>query len=355
MQIVSPTSHRLRPLALALAILGALVLPSAASAGTLTVDHTAHAAVYEAAAGEANDLSFYRLASDYRIQDQPTGSVPLTEFGGALCSMGEPWKYRCPVASVATARVSLGDGADNFNASNTAIAFTLTAGSGVKTITTGGGDDSIAARNGSADRVACGAGADSVDADPDDAVDASCEQVDRDGGPSTGDGSGATTGDQADGTPDAGSTGGDSQDVFETPLGLTVAIATVPVSNHRAHVRLACAAAEGCRGVVTLNLPARRPGADGNVTASRGQYVAQQRRRGRRIGRRSYRIETGEKQTVAVPLLRGHYRYVSRRRRKQRVILRVAERDQAGNVIDIQTRSVTLKLPKRTADNGGQR
>jgi hypothetical protein len=38
---------------------------------------------------------------------------------------------------------------------------------------------------------------------------------------------------------------------------------------------------------------------------------------------------------------RGHYRYISRRRRT-RAILRISERDAAGKVIDVHTRSITL-------------
>src|SRR5215213_10070188 len=94
--------RRLRLPAAAVAAAAALALPASASAGNLTVDHSAHTATYKALAGEANNVSFYRLSNTYRIQDEPAGSVPLTEIGGALCSQGEPWKYRCPAASVAS-------------------------------------------------------------------------------------------------------------------------------------------------------------------------------------------------------------------------------------------------------------
>ena len=323
----------------------ALALPPAASAGTLTVDHGASAVIYTALPGEANNLSIYRLSDTYRIQDEPAGSIPLTEIGGLKCTMGEPWKYRCPVASVATATVSLGDGADVFNASNSSVALTVLAGADSKRITTGSGADRIAARNGSADQIACGAGADIVEADASDSVDASCEQVN----PTT------DTGGDAGGTNDSGGqtedpTGGpsgtgdgDSPTVFETPVGLIVARTNVPVSNERARVALECAAdaEEGCRGDVTLEW-AKKASAK-TVTAARGQYVAQQRRRGRRIGKSRYRLAAGEKATVVVPvLLRGHYRYVSRHRRLRRVLLRITERDRAGAVIDVQTRTVTL-------------
>jgi hypothetical protein len=350
MQLPYLARRRLRTLALALAA-GALAVPASASAATLTVDHGAHTAVYVAAAGEANSFSFYRLSSTYRVQDTGVAAVPLTEVGGTLCSQGEPWKYRCPASSIESASISLGDGADRFDASTSSVAVTLVAGADSKTISTGSGPDAIFARNGSADQITCGPGADSVESDVDDVVDPSCETV------SPGTDTGASDGEpgQTDAGGDdstGGGGGGDTsapEGVFDTPVGLTVALTTVPVENHQARLRLACAAdaPAACRGEVALLLPAKRKRADrSEVTAARGQYVAQQRRR-RRIGRRSYRIAPGKSATVAVPiLLRGHYQQVSRRRRS-RVRLRITERDPAGKVIDVQTHTITLKIAKR--------
>jgi hypothetical protein len=138
--------------------------------------------------------------------------------------------------------------------------------------------------------------------------------------------------------------------VFETPVGLTVALATVPLSNGEARLKLECAADanQGCRGDVVLETPAskaKRP-ATNKVTAARGQYVTRQRsRRNRRLGKSTYELGAGEKATIRIPMLRGHYRYVSRRRRT-RAVLRITERDFAGNAIDVQTRSVTLKTKR---------
>jgi len=351
MQLPSIARSRLRILALALAA-GALAIPASASAGTLTVDHGAHTAVYVADAGEANNFSFYRLSATYRVQDMGVAAVPLTEVGGSLCDQGEPWKYRCPASSIDSASVSLGDGADRFDASASSVSVTVVAGPDSKTIITGSGADAIFARNGSADEITCGTGTDSVQSDANDVVDASCETVngDSNAGAPGGDAGGQDTGGEDPTTAGGGDTSA-PEGVFDTPVGLTVALTTVPVENHQARLRLACAAEAlaACRGEVALLLPAKRKRADkGEVKAARGQYVAQQRRRrGRRIGRRSYRIAPGKSATVAVPvLLRGHYQQVSRRRRS-RVLLRITERDQAGKVIDVQTHSITLKIAKR--------
>jgi hypothetical protein len=320
---------------------GALALPSAALAGTLTVDHTAHTATYQAGAGEANKLSFYKLSNTYRIQDTGVSEVPLTEIGGMLCTQGEPWKYRCPGASVTTASVALGDGADSFDGSVSSIAFTVSAGADAKTITTGSGADTINAQNGSIDQISCGEGADVVNADANDAVDPSCEKVTLPGG---GDGTSQTNGSTGGGNDSPNGSG--AGNVFQTPLGLTVALNHVPISNYNARLKLTCAANadQGCRGDVVLELPpaAKKHARHNRAVAARGQYVARQRRRNRRLGKRSYRIDPGEKATIAMPIrARGHYRYVSRRRRS-RALLRITERDPQGKVVDVQTRSVTL-------------
>ena len=340
--------HRLRLPAAAVVAAGALVLPSTALAGTLSVDHTAHTATYTANAGEANNLSFYRLSNTYRIQDTGVSDVPLTETGGALCSQGEPWKYRCPSASVATASITLGDGADTFDGSNSSVAYTITAGIGGKKITTGSGADSINVRNGVADQVACGDGVDAVLADPNDAVDASCENVDD------GDGNDGNVGIDPTSDPTGGAQDGNGPNVFHTPVGLTVALSHVPVKNTTARLKLACAlnADAGCHGDVILEAPPAKKAKHAHsnkVVAARGQYVARQRRHNRRLGKRSYKIGAGEKQTIAIPVrARGHFSQVSRRKRS-RAVLRIVERNSAGNVIDVQTRSITL------TNNGGQR
>ena len=353
MHLSSTSRRRLGRLAAAFGIAGALLVPSTAMAGTLTVDHNAHVATYHADPGEANNLTFYPIAGTYRIQDSALSSVGLSEIGGTLCSVLEPWKFRCPTSSVTSANIYLGDGADTLDASSSSIAVTAYTGPGVKTITTGSGADTINARNGSVDKIACGGGTDSVVADDDDSVASDCEQVTR--GVSTDDPSsgGDTTGASADGTNATGPGDNSSGTVFSTPLGLSVALTKVPVANSRARVALSCAAdvAEDCRGEVTMELPQANASRaqKGKVIAARGQYVTRQRKRRRAIGRRSYRLAPGESKTVAVPVLfRGHYRYLSRRRRA-RVVMRITERNAAGNVVDVTTRSVTLA---RTSKRG---
>src|SRR3954451_3007288 len=140
--------RHLRLPAAAVVVAGALVLPSSTFAASLTVDHTTATAIYRAGAGETNKLSFYRLASVYRVMDQGVNTIAVTEIGTGQCEQTEEWKYRCPISSINAAVISLGDGSDTFDGSNTPIAYTITAGPDAKTITTGPGPDAIYARNG---------------------------------------------------------------------------------------------------------------------------------------------------------------------------------------------------------------
>jgi hypothetical protein len=55
------------------------------------------------------------------------------------------------------------------------------------------GNDTIEARDGEVDSITCGAGTDTVIADPQDVVARDCENVDRGSAPAAGSGSGATT------------------------------------------------------------------------------------------------------------------------------------------------------------------
>jgi hypothetical protein len=82
------------------------------------------------------------------------------------------------------------------------------------------------------------------------------------------------------------------------------------------------------------------------LIAARGHYLAQQR--ARRLGARRYRLAPGQK--AAMPLrirFRGHFTAVERRRRK-RAVLKIAERDATGKLVDVHTRLVTLKSSKNS-------
>ena len=103
----------------------------------------------------------------------------------------------------------------------------------------------------------------------------------------------------------------------------------------------------GCRGDIvfeTLSPKSRRTLTNRlAVTAARGHYVAQQRSKTRRIGKRSFKLAAGQSAKLPVRIAyRGHFEIASRRRRR-RAVMKVVERDATGKVVDTQTRVVTLR------------
>lgn len=338
------------PLCGLVAIAASLIVAAPAPAGTLSVDYASGSATYEAAAGESNNVVVWTIGGGMTvIQDRPVADVPLSEIGGSACTLMEPWKYKCPTADIATVNADLADGSDVFDGSASALAESVTAGPGGKTISTGGGDDQIFARNGAADQISCGAGADRVVADSQDVVASDCEQVDV--GDTVGTAAPDVSGTAANGTgstPAAPQGGGSPRGAhaLATALGLTLpGPALLMPRPGTALVPIACAAtaSAGCRGDIVLELPAGAAKHSAKLIAARGHYLAQQRVRARRLGSRRYRLAAGEK--TALPLrirYRGHFTAVEKRRRK-RAVLKIAERDATGKVVDVQTRVVTLK------------
>ena len=177
--------------------------------------------------------------------------MSLAQLGGpAACTLLDSAQFTCPSLGLSTATIDLGNADDQVNDSNTSLATTVTAGRGQKEIKTGAGNDLIQVRNGSIDRIDCGAGDDTVVADAQDPVASNCEHVDRSaavttpiaptsgshdgtGGGLLGSGGGSDDGQTgSDGTSSGNSTGSSGSDdgaetVFQTPLGLTLPGTTV--------------------------------------------------------------------------------------------------------------------------------
>jgi hypothetical protein len=343
-----------RSFALIAAIAAGLIFAAPAAAGTLTVDHATASSAYVAGPGENNDFSVTALGGIYVIQDHGVAQVPLNELAGSVCAVMEPWKFKCPATSVAALTVDLGDGSDTLDDSSSSLPTVVEAGAGPKTVSTGGGNDRILVQNGVSDRVSCGGGDDTVVADPQDAVAADCEHIglSQGAGATRSDGSAeATDGSSTSSAVDGGEgVPGTATNVFHTRFGLTLPNELVTMRRPgTVVVHLACdaTAVAGCRGEIVLELPACSHAAAprAKLVAARGHYVAQQRRSGRlqRIGGRKYRLAAGEKVALPVRIMsRGHFMAVQRRRGK-RAILKIAERDATGKVLDVQTRVVALK------------
>src|SRR3954452_1082289 len=136
-----------RVLALAIATAALLALPASANASFAKVD--AGKLVYTAVSGEANDLTAsYTSSGSVKLAEAGHfGPVPILIGGSSGCAGLAPL-INCTGATSLDLR-------------------------------TGDGDDRVAARNGTADKISCGSGNDSVSADQQDSVAADCETVDR--------------------------------------------------------------------------------------------------------------------------------------------------------------------------------
>ena len=367
-----------RGLALGLATAAPLIAAGPALAAKATFDYANGLLTYQAASGEANSLTIGTSGQGaIQLNDKGISSISLVQSGGSLvCTIATASRLSCPAGGISRGLVSLGDGNDGLAVTGP-MPVDVRAGDGTKDIATGLGDDEIHARNGSADRISCGAGKDVAYADSSDRVVNDCEVVvhgDSNSGPSTppagdvtggtpvttngtsgdpvnGGDSTATTDDSAGG---AGDDAGVPSDALQTALGLRLPATSIvaPVPN-RAIVPLTCSAetTDGCRGYVSIELPA--PSAErtapARVVAARGHYTAQQRkRRSRRLGRRSFKLDAGESVKLAVAVAyRGHYSLASQRNRRRKVVLRVVQRDSAGKVLGVQSRVVTLRSGTR--------
>lgn len=278
------------------------------SGATLTADFGAGQLSYVAAPGQLNLVHIEDANSEVRVRDEGVQSVTLTQAGGRGCTQRAPTRLRCPL--FARVWVDLGDG-----------------------------DDQAFVRNGTADEVHCGAGTDSVVADPGDSVAADCESVatgddappepvapGADDGQGAGDDSPPASGDAppVDASP--------APPAIGVPIGIVLPDAPVRMpAPDTAVVQIGCAvngSAAPCRGEVSISARVIAPG----------------RHRARRltIGKRRFRLRRGRE--VALPVrvhYRGHYTLASRRRRS-RARLKVVQRDAAGKVLSVTSRSVTL-------------
>jgi hypothetical protein len=186
---------------------------------------------------------------------------------------------------------------------------TLDGGSGADTIDGGAGNDRLATRDATADRLACGAGADGGDADLEDSIDADCESIVR-AEPS------AST-DVAEPDPTAPDPTTPDEPGADEPVPFNLAAPVIPRQNAavtgsgKALVRVECPAdSGGCQGTIELLLLG---GADGG----KAKLVAARRRRTTKIGRTTFEAEAGTKPIVGVQLNRRGRRRVLRGGRKR--------------------------------------
>lgn len=224
----------------------------------------------------------------------------------------------------------------------------LTAGPGPSKLQGLAGDDTLHSRNGAADELLCGDGADSAIAEPVDSIGADCESVDTDipppaskppasappeTEPAAGDDPGAPSGD-----PEPSLARLARALISQRPITLT--------RNGVAPVRVHCPKdhARRCKGTVTIRLAGRR----------KQRRLARSARRSRKrerpssravIGRRRFSIPAGRTVAVRVRISRnGRRRIVRSRRKRCRISVTMPVRD--GERITT-TRTIILKAPMK--------
>lgn len=223
---------------------------------------------------------------------------------------------------------------------------TMTGGSGHDRYQGGAGADTINARNGVAEDVTCGGGADAVTADADDTASADCESVDRgDAGQPATDGAAAPAPTAESDTPLAG---------LGTPAPAPIAaIAPAPAAvaqASRVRVPVSCSAgvAAGCDGQLELSLPS---------ASAKPRQVAAARRVKRVLGRsRRFHVAAGHKAIVPVRLSRRGVRRFRRSlngRKSMKVNVTVAMRSEAGT--SKETRTITVRLARRRPTSKGNK
>ena len=179
---------------------GALLGPSPALAGTAS--HSGTTLTFRGYAGEANTLTVSKVSvSDGRGRARTTVKMfrlsdsTAKVSAGAGCSRDSAQTVLCPVQRVSRLVLLGGDGNDvlkNNTGTRSHLAGndgddvliggfgndTMRGGRGYDVHSGRGGDDSIATRGTFADRISCGAGHDTVQADALDHIANNCEVID---------------------------------------------------------------------------------------------------------------------------------------------------------------------------------
>jgi hypothetical protein len=311
-------NHSLRRvLVLALAAAALLALPASADAAFAQLDATGKL-VYTTVPGEANDITVtYTSAGVAKLTEAGRlGPFPILIAGSGGCS---------GLAAQITCR-----------------------GTTSLDIRSGDGSDRVSARNGTADKISCGSGTDSVVADPQDSVAADCESVDRGTTVIAPSGGGASA-DPATGTPpsppvggDAGHSGLNEQDPLVNVAPPVIPAQTVSVSTSGvAAVRVACPADAGtCRGTVALVLVRATAKRSARVVAAAGAGP-----KGITLGSTKFTAKGGTKPVVPIRLnRRGRQRILRTRHTRCKIVVTTRAAD--GKTVTT-TRSITLR-PRRT-------
>ena len=308
--------HLRRALALVLAMAASLAIPASAHAAFAKVD--SGKLTFTAVPGEANDLAVTYDAGAFRLAERGhLGPLPVLIAGSRGCSA-------------------------------LAAAINCTGAASV-VLNLGDGNDWVAARDGFAERIDCGPGADSVIADAEDVAGADCETVDRPSGaavPTSPGGNDPPPGPATDPEPVPGNGDAAAADIASPFVNIVAPVIprqTVAVSpSGVAAVQVVCPPTAGsCRGTVALVLV--RSAGRARIVAAATPATAI------RLGSATFKAAAGTKPIVRIRLnRRGRRRILRSRHTRCRIV--VTTRSSDGKVTTT-TRDLTLR-PRRTARRG---
>jgi hypothetical protein len=353
--------------ALAAAIFALPVTAQAATAG-----YAGGTITFSGAPAEANHLSVAHWGLGLKLTDTGTkgkNADPIALTTGPGCWQASTNAVLCP-GTATHLNADLGDGDDFFDAALVAAGGTviggpgndvLHGGTGADTLDGGDGNDTFDARDAAADTLVCGRGVENGDADALDTIPGDCEAVVRQAAPTPAPQDPATSvtdpiADPAAPAPDLGIPDTGTPGTAVTPaansIPASIPAQTVGVSaSGVARVRVLCPPVSGgCRGTVTLELPAAATGkGSGNAkVASTGA-----RRATVRIGRATFKAAAGSAAVVPVRLSkRGRQRIVRGRRSRARIVVTTRKAD---GTTSVDTQDVTIRPKRRPAKRGTRR
>jgi hypothetical protein len=240
-------------------------------------------------------------------------------------------------------------------------------GSGVDSFDTGAGNDSIAARDGRAESLRCGAGADRGSADANDTLTGDCEsEVERPGviaptpaepalDPPADDP--AATGDGGTGATDP--VPGDDDPAPEhaqTPVTIEAPPLLQATATGKIQIGVSCTAKSGdCTGSVEVLEEGGVVKTRAKVTSARRGARAGVTKRGRKkvvLGRARFSVAAGETEAVTVRLSRaGRQRIIKKKKRRTRAKLAVTV-VAADGTKSTSVKTVTIALPKERRTSG---
>ncbi|MFJ8634516.1 hypothetical protein [Streptomyces sp. NPDC093568] len=172
MKIISSTLTRAVGPALAAGlVVTALATPAAAQTPGSTALRIFGNVILSARANAVNNVTASVVGSNIRLTDSSGVAA------GPGCSQVNPTTVDCPLPATQLA-IGLGDLGDSFSGQGLSVRTVVDAGTGVDTVRTGAGNDTIGVNDGlPGDRVNCDGGvSDVVFRDPGDIIDPNCER-----------------------------------------------------------------------------------------------------------------------------------------------------------------------------------